>query len=187
MQSPPGTFAGAIAFDFCGQNPLHAPLCPGPGLRSDVPASWLTPAHSLADPLLLLRSSNTSAACPAGAPSEYTLPAPLESEVLGSAVAKLAALARSRAVSAPAELGDLPIIEVPAQSAARPDVFGILLSGDGGWAGLDKDLSTNLAERGLPVVGIDSLRYFWRERAPESAAAGSSTTTSTPGSGLPLC
>ena len=50
------------------------------------------------------------------------------------------------------------------------DTFGVLLSGDGGWAGIDQELSARLARRGLPVVGIDSLRYFWRARTPESTA-----------------
>ncbi len=85
---------------------------------------------------------------------------------------------------APADLGDLPVVEVPAQpagpmppgAAAQPgdasaDTFAIILSGDGGWAGLDKDVALALGARGIPVVGLDSLRYFWSARTPDGLAA----------------
>ncbi len=42
--------------------------------------------------------------------------------------------------------------------------FAVILSGDGGWAGLDKKVAAALAAQGIDVVGIDSLRYFWSER-----------------------
>jgi type IV secretory pathway VirJ component len=45
-----------------------------------------------------------------------------------------------------------------------------MLSGDGGWASLDKNLGAALAARGIPVVGWNSLRYFWSARTPEEAA-----------------
>ncbi|HEY8973896.1 MAG TPA: AcvB/VirJ family lysyl-phosphatidylglycerol hydrolase [Burkholderiaceae bacterium] len=69
----------------------------------------------------------------------------------------------------PAELGNLPIVEVP---AARPGSrFAVLLSGDGGWAGIDKSLGAALAARGVSVAGFDSLRYFWGVRTPDELAA----------------
>jgi type IV secretory pathway VirJ component len=73
---------------------------------------------------------------------------------------------------APPALGDLPIVEVPATAGAPPsDSFAIIMSGDGGWAGLDKDIAAALAADGIPVVGLDSLRYFWSARTPEGLAA----------------
>jgi type IV secretory pathway VirJ component len=66
----------------------------------------------------------------------------------------------------------LPVIEVPAQAGtAAGDTFAIILSGDGGWAGLDKEVALALSVRGIPVVGLDSLRYFWTARTPEGLAA----------------
>lgn len=74
----------------------------------------------------------------------------------------------------PANLAGLPLIEVPATGAAATDAakdtFAVMLSGDGGWAGLDKKVAAALAEQGIPVVGLDSLRYFWRKRTPERLA-----------------
>ena len=65
-------------------------------------------------------------------------------------------------------VSDLPLIEVPARQAG--DTLAILLTGDGGWAGLDKALSAALAERGVSVIGWDSLRYYWTPRTPDEAA-----------------
>jgi type IV secretory pathway VirJ component len=46
-----------------------------------------------------------------------------------------------------------------------------MISGDGGWATLDKKVAAALAKEGVPVAGIDSLRYFWTARTPEGLAA----------------
>jgi type IV secretory pathway VirJ component len=35
---------------------------------------------------------------------------------------------------------------------------------------LDKEISAGLAERGVPVVGVNSLKYFWSDRTPEQTA-----------------
>lgn len=67
-------------------------------------------------------------------------------------------------------LSDLPITEVPATRPGK-DVFAVLISGDGGWARLDKELSAELAGRGIPVAGVDSLHYFWHARTPDETAA----------------
>ena len=45
------------------------------------------------------------------------------------------------------------------------------MSGDGGWAGLDQDVAAALSAKGIPVVGLDSLRYYWTARTPEGLAA----------------
>lgn len=64
---------------------------------------------------------------------------------------------------------DLPLIEVPATS---PDQrVALFYSGDGGWRDLDRDVATELGKLQQPVVGIDSLRYFWQPRPPAQAAA----------------
>lgn len=55
--------------------------------------------------------------------------------------------------------------------AGLDDVFVVIYSGDGGWADLDRELGKAFAARGLPVVGINSFKYFWRERSPATGAA----------------
>lgn len=66
-------------------------------------------------------------------------------------------------------LDDLPLVEVPAQGLGR-DLLAVLLTGDGGWAAADKGLSKELAAAGVPVVGFNSLKYFWTKRDPGEAA-----------------
>jgi type IV secretory pathway VirJ component len=75
-------------------------------------------------------------------------------------------------VPPPAVLGDLPVVEVPASPGTRAsDTFAIMLSGDGGWAGLDQGVAAALSADGIAVVGLDSLRYFWTARTPQGIAA----------------
>jgi type IV secretory pathway VirJ component len=74
----------------------------------------------------------------------------------------------STAQSAPAPL---PLIETPARGAGPADTFVVFYSGDLGWGRLNKAVAAPLAEAGLPVLGVDSLRYYWRRRTADQAAA----------------
>ena len=69
-------------------------------------------------------------------------------------------------------LDDLPLTEVPATGpASGAPTMAIFYSGDGGWAGFDRDLADRLARRGVPVVGVSSLEYFWQRRTARQSAA----------------
>lgn len=46
----------------------------------------------------------------------------------------------------------------------------ILFSGDGGWANLTSTVAEHLQQKGFPVLGIDSMQYFWNSKEPEVAA-----------------
>ncbi|MBB3226732.1 type IV secretory pathway VirJ component [Luteibacter sp. Sphag1AF] len=64
-------------------------------------------------------------------------------------------------------------VEVPAVTAppaGHEDLLTVIYSGDGGWADLDQRLGSVFATRGIPVVGVSAMKYFWRERPPEEAA-----------------
>lgn len=50
------------------------------------------------------------------------------------------------------------------------DAMAIIYSGDGGWRDLDKQVGGALQGMGIPVIGVDSLRYFWSERKPQETA-----------------
>ena len=63
---------------------------------------------------------------------------------------------------------DLPLVEVPAKPGGK--TLAMILSGDGGWAGIDKDVAGALSAQGIPVVGWNSLQYFWTARKPDAAA-----------------
>lgn len=67
-----------------------------------------------------------------------------------------------------ASVADLPVVELPAQSGS--DVLAVIFSGDGGWRDLDKQIGEMLSTAGVPVIGVDSLRYFWDEKEPDQVA-----------------
>jgi len=195
-QAPKDTFASALSLGFCPHLNLSKPLCKGSGLEFKRSAGStggaggsganLLPINSLGNPWVILRDDKNSA-CPVAATRDFVsqvhgaamavLPT-LSPAPVNAAFAKLAAANSTRGMTPPpAALGDLPIIEVPAQSAAAQstaapsDAFAIIMSGDGGWAGLDQDIAAALSARGIPVVGLDSLRYYWTARTPQGVAA----------------
>ena len=56
------------------------------------------------------------------------------------------------------------------QRRAASALMAVVISGDGGWAGLDKEVAGALAAKGIPVVGVNSLQYFWTARTPDGIA-----------------
>ncbi|SDI84848.1 Type IV secretory pathway, VirJ component [Pseudomonas flavescens] len=63
----------------------------------------------------------------------------------------------------------LPVVEAPAPQPG--DTVSLFYSGDGGWRDLDRAVAEQMAMRGYPVVGVDTLRYFWQRKSPEQAAS----------------
>jgi type IV secretory pathway VirJ component len=62
-------------------------------------------------------------------------------------------------------IDDLPLVELPPATLGAPLV--VILSGDGGWRDIDKGIADALQQRGLAVLGWDSLRYFWGAKTPD--------------------
>jgi type IV secretory pathway VirJ component len=183
-QAPKDTFTAALSVGFCPHLNMEKPLCKGSGLELTRGARGsglgLQPIKSLNNPWVILQASKDSM-CPASAARAFAakvqgaaiavLPQVSERS-FAAAFAKLAAANRNHVMLPPPELGALPVIEVPAQPNAAPsDSFAIIMSGDGGWAGLDQDIAAALSAKGIPVVGLDSLRYYWTARTPEGLAA----------------
>lgn len=191
-QAPPGIFAGAVSLSFCADLDLRKPLCVGESLhfsaRKDGEGVRLIPASRLHAPWVALHGT-TDSVCPASEARDFvaqTHPArfvdlPDMGHAYGNSSQWLAQYRAAytsildaepqRLPAPPKSLSDLPIIEMPATGkGVNEDTFAILLSGDGGWAGLDKEVAGALAARGIPVAGIDSLRYFWRARTPQTLA-----------------
>ncbi len=182
-QTPKATFGGALGLDFCARLALAKPLCRSGGLSfraAGKGAVELMPSAVLGNPWIVLQSAR-SPACPvaatrafiAGVDGAEFLATGAGGPDLPAAFARLVAKGPAeRLPPPPAELGDLPVVVVPAASGAPArDSLAILLSGDGGWAGLDQSVAGALADAGIPVVGLDSLRYFWTARTPAGLAA----------------
>ena len=68
-------------------------------------------------------------------------------------------------------LADLPLTIHQDANAPASNTYAIFLSGDGGWAEFDKEVSDRLAASGIPVVGLSALRYLWQEKRPDQIAA----------------
>src|SRR5277367_6008034 len=183
-QAPKDTFAGALTLNFCPHLNLDKPLCKGSGieftrspLRSGVD---FLPINTLSNPWVAIQSLGS--ACPAAMVREFVakvhgaalaMQPDTGLQPFNAAYARLAtANLRMRVAPPPAGLSDLPVIEVAAQPGnAASDSFAIIMSGDGGWAGLDQDIAAALSAVGIPVVGLDSLRYYWTARTPDGLAA----------------
>jgi len=63
---------------------------------------------------------------------------------------------------------DLPIYVMDGK--ATKDTLAILYSGDGGWQELDQKVGGYLQKEGIPVIGLDSLSYFWSGRTSQETA-----------------
>jgi type IV secretory pathway VirJ component len=58
----------------------------------------------------------------------------------------------------------LPIMEFPVESNQK--YFVLFFSGDGGWKTIDKSLTTNLNDKQVPVLALNSMKYLWSEKTP---------------------
>jgi type IV secretory pathway VirJ component len=68
-----------------------------------------------------------------------------------------------------ADLSGLPLVEVPATDGG--EYLALILTGDGGWAALDKAVASGLVRRDISTLGWYSLSYFWRASTPDEASA----------------
>ena len=75
----------------------------------------------------------------------------------------------------------VPVIEMTAPAGGSATPLAVVLSGDGGWAGVDREVAKVLAgQRGVLVdVGLDTLEYFWNARTPATPAPTSSACCAT--------
>jgi type IV secretory pathway VirJ component len=178
-QAPAATVAGAVSIDPTPTLATRVPLCagapsepaPGGGFRygpaKQLPGWWeLSPPGALPATLRGLATPMPGEGDPADRLVELVraaLPAALPTAAPASAPQ-----APAREATAEGSLGDLPLVELPAGEPG--DVMAVIYSGDGGWRDIDKQIGELLAERGIPVVGVDSLRYFWRRKSPEEVA-----------------
>jgi type IV secretory pathway VirJ component len=166
-QSPAATVAGAIGVEPAPSLGTRVPLCEGAPASAVSDGAWAYGAHA-GLPGFWWSSAVDGAALahPASGPEVPVLPPEKSSEGRLAALVE-AALARQAADET--GLGDLPLVELPVNGAARRMV--VIYSGDGGWRDLDKDIADVMARDGTPVVGVDSLRYFWSEKTPETTAS----------------
>lgn len=191
VQAPAGTFLGAISMGFCPDLPLTKPFCRGSGLEwkpgpKGKGCSFL-PAPGLRPPWVAFQGT-IDQVCNAQEVQRYVGQVGHGHLVLLPKVGHGFSVPRNwlpqfkeaftslieneepvRKPVAP-EVQDLPLVEVPGRTP-QSNLFAIMVSGDGGWAGIDRELAGALAAEGIPVAGLSSLQYFWKKRTPEEASA----------------
>jgi len=185
VQAPPGTFRAGISLGLCPDLRVSRPLCRAgglawtPGPKDEV---TLLPADTIRTPWVILQGERDSSCSAARADS-------LVRRVRGSELVLLPKVGHgfgveanwmpqfrevfervSRTPPAPAPataVRDLPLVELPAKGTTGE--LAVIVSGDGGWASLDRDIGGALAAKGISVVGLNSLQYFWHDRTPDEA------------------
>lgn len=191
-----GLFKGALSIGFCPDLDLKKAVCKGSGIEATQRRSSqgvlkgvdFLPAEQLSGQWISLQGE-IDQVCPAPATQKFIATVPGAGIVMlpkvghGYSVEKNwvpqyeAAYERITATppqvgtpALPAPVADLPLTVVPAVAGHSSPWFGIFLSGDGGWVGLDRGVSGELAKHSIPIVGWDSLKYFWSPRTPQGAA-----------------
>jgi len=195
-ESPEGLFKGALSIGFCPDLDLKKPVCKGVGLEASprldskglLQGVDFLPAQKLSGKWISLQGE-TDQVCPAPPTQKFIEAVPGGEIVLLPKVGHGYSVERNwvpqfeaaydrltapvpgpSAAALPAPVADLPLIVVPAAGVGPDGWFAIFLTGDGGWAGIDKGVAKELARHNIPVVGWDSLKYFWSPRTPEGAS-----------------
>jgi len=191
VQAPPSTFKGAVSMGFCPDLPLTKPLCRGHGLTWQPgphgKGYCFLPATTLEAPWVAFQGTIDQVCDPAVTEAYVTQ---VKNGILVSlpkvghgfsvphnwlpqlkeAFAKVADAPEAVQSASHDSVSDLPLVEVPAKDMSG-DTLAVIVSGDGGWASIDRELGAVLAGRGIPVVGLNSLQYFWTRRTPEGTAS----------------
>jgi type IV secretory pathway VirJ component len=188
VQAPSSAFAGGISIGFCPNAPLTRAFCQGLGLDwSKDGKNLLLPPAGLRTPWIVLpfpendgcsRDADAFLKKVAGvkviSPSTQEGSGPMSKDTMLAQAMRAFSAQEERPVSAQEEsVKDLPLIEIPAKG--EPDKSGeglmaVMISGDGGWAGLDREVGDAIAGSGVPLVGFNSLKYFWTPRTPDKTA-----------------
>ncbi len=189
-QSPPNTFQGAVSLGFCPDLSLTKPLCKGNGLEwqpgpKGKGYSFL-PAKNLSAPWVAFQGT-IDQVCDASMVEVYVKQVASGEIVLlpkvghGFSIQRnwmpefrktFTDLVKSKKPEQTAyadELKDLPLVEVPAKKTGV-DTMAVIVSGDGGWAGIDREIAAIFSMEGVAVAGLNSLQYFWNSRTPAEAS-----------------
>jgi type IV secretory pathway VirJ component len=142
-----GLFAAGVSAG--AQPPLQLPVPPCGALAGKI--GWKSPQATVALPPDLPTTAPWAASAD---------PAP-------AAVLRVldGLFARAAPGDAPA---DLPLVELPQPAGNQAPWFALVISGDGGWRDIDQSIAEELGRRGIPVLGWNSLRYFWEAKTPDT-------------------
>jgi type IV secretory pathway VirJ component len=184
---PATTFAGGISISFCPTVAIRRDICSSDTWTPDYDdarhVDRLPPAKAL--PRDWYVSPGPARSCSPDAVRLLVAGIPKAHETTGDRLeASLQELWTEKEVKPPAaqprsatarELeDDLQRLQLPLEFRWPGTPMSALLlffSGDGGWASLDEEVAEHLVARGVGVVGVSSLRYFWQAKPPATVAA----------------
>jgi type IV secretory pathway VirJ component len=193
VAAPPETFAGAISLGFCPDLEIQNAPCRQRGLAFEKKVKGkgydLGPFADLAVPWMVMQGEVDQVCAPAATRSfvaatgstrlfslpkvghGFSVPRNWEPQFVEAYRAIATAHAPEASVhGSTTGVEDLGLVEVMASGGKDPGAMAVILTGDGGWAEIDKSVAAGLAAAGVPVVGWSSLRYYWTPRTPEAAA-----------------
>jgi len=192
-QAPENTFRGGIVFGFCPDFAVNKPFCEGSGKfvskkRIDGKGYDFGPAQRLAVPFISLQGM-------ADQICNYKETVVFLRSVQGAQIITLPkvghgysvednwvpqfktaynALLKETAGTVPAKsevaVPKLPVKITDALAGTSSNALVLLISGDGGFTGFDQQLANLYAQKGMPVIGLNSLKYFWKQKAPQQTA-----------------
>lgn len=181
-QAPQGTYTGLVTLGWDAGFRLPRPACKGDAGAVTAPDGSgrfrVVPVKKLPNPWLPqplapgARVTGIANRMPSTLRSWFASPranASAPGKALAADIDWLTAPARA-APPLPQDIADLPLETVQAQGEFAQRI-AIILTGDGGWAGLDVAVANQLAQRGIEVAALNTLKYFWETRTPDQAAA----------------
>jgi len=170
VQAPPTAFSAAIAVNPKNTIQLKRPFCEhapaaidsdGQAIKAEAPGRNV-PLRIVLDGTASKAQQAFAASIPGQTPTTVGKDEPLHRSFLQTLNAIEIENSRSG-------VADLPLAEVPAAQGGCAKGLAVLYSGDGGWRDLDRSLADLLAARGMNVVGVDVLRYYWKDKPPDKA------------------
>ncbi|CAH0348816.1 AcvB/VirJ family lysyl-phosphatidylglycerol hydrolase [Sphingobium sp. CECT 9361] len=193
-QWPNGGYRGVLSIGFSADLPGHKHWCAAPGFVAHPitrpTKGWMfAPSKRIKVPWTVLQGQADAVVSPSAArrfvsaiPHARYVELPkvghgfaVTAHWLPQLRSEIDRMLPAPIAAGPLALPDMPLTIVPSTVPARPggnaDTMAVIYSGDGGWVGIDRDVAQHLASAGIPVVGVDSLSYFWSQRTPSGAAA----------------
>ncbi|PVZ19769.1 Type IV secretory pathway, VirJ component [Pseudomonas sp. URIL14HWK12:I9] len=142
-------------------------LLAGIGSGGGLAAQWVG-AHHHSGARAVVMDGLMGPCMPAGAHAGKRL-------LLGSGVEaqpgqRLVQYLRSSVLSLASDDANEPMKVVEMPTPQPSDTVTIFYSGDGGWRDIDKQVGETMASLGNPVLGVDTLKYYWSFKSPEQSA-----------------
>lgn len=189
-QAPEGTYKGGIALGFCPDIISKKPLCEGSGLHyTSLPQGKgyeFLPSKNLTTPFAVLIGEldhlcdvEHTSAFMKNIPGEiiYRLPnvghgfSKTKDWMPQFLKAYTDIVDSNEKLTAPINLRDLPVTEISSDQKYSDQPVLVSISGDGGWKGFVQQLGKDFTGQGIPVAGIDALRYFWNLKTPDQTTS----------------